>query len=150
MLAIDIYGTLVYTPDNIPEHLIEGYNLPREEQYWKRKELPDIFDDVDYDKDGNAILNYEQQAYASIEVERCKKGYYLYINGHVTYITGKYYFYLQWWKLEDDIYPDYRSADRRYFLFMNHWENVLWCLGIGRGKKRREGASSQATSTFIN
>lgn len=149
MLAIDIYGTLIYAPDDIAETLVEGYGLPREDQYWKRKELPSFFDDVDYDKDGNAILNYEQQAYASTEVERCKKGFYLYINGQVTYLTGKYYFYLQWWRLEDDIYPDYRSADRRYFLFMNHWENVLWCLGIGRGKKRREGASSQATSNLI-
>ena len=47
------------------------------------------------------------------------------------------------------MFPDYRDADRRYFLFLNHWENVLWCLGIGRGKKRREGASSQATSNLI-
>jgi hypothetical protein len=149
MLAVDIYGSIIYTPDDILETLVEGYGLPREEQYWKRKELPSFFDDIDYDKDGNAILNHEQQAYASIEVERCKKGYYLYIDGKLTYITGKYYFYIQWWKLEDDIYPDYRSADRRYFLFLDHWENVLWCLGIGRGKKRREGASSQSTSNLI-
>jgi hypothetical protein len=70
-------------------------------------------------------------------------------NGVLTYITGKHYFYLQWWKLEDDIYPDYRDADRRYFLFLNYWESVLWCLGIVRGKKRREGASSQATANLI-
>src|SRR6185369_4854355 len=149
MLSVDIYGSLVYLPDNIPETLIEGYGLPRKEQKWKRKELPSFFDDVDYDKDGNAILNYEQQSYASIEVERCKRGYWFFNNGEPTYITGKNYFYLQWWKLEDDIYPDYRDADRRYFLFLNHWENVLWCLGVGRGKKRREGASSQATSNLI-
>lgn len=149
MLGVDIYGTLVYTPDTILETFIEGYGLPKEEQYWKRKELPSFFDDVDYDKDGNAILNYEQQAYAAIEVERCKRGYWFHNNGILTYLTGKNYFYLQWWKLEDDIYPDYRDADRRYFLFLNHWENVLWCIGIGRGKKRREGASSQATSNLI-
>lgn len=149
MLAIDIYGQLVYLPNAPLETLIEWYGLPKEEQYWRRKELPTYFDDVDYDKDGNAILNYEQQQYASIEVERCKKGYWFYNNGIPTFLTGKNYFYLQWWKLEDDIYPDYRDADRRYFLFLNHWENVLWCIGIGRGKKRREGASSQATSNLI-
>lgn len=149
MLAVDIYGSLIYLPDTIPETLIEGYGLPKSEQFWKRKELPSFFDEVDYDKDGNAILNYEQQAYATIEVERCKKGYWFFNNGIPTYITGKNYFYLQWWKLEDDIYPDYRDADRRYFLYLNHWELVLWCIGIGRGKKRREGASSQAASNLI-
>ncbi len=149
MLSVDIYGSLIHTPDPPPETTIEGFGLPREEQFWRRKELPDYFDDVDLDKDGNAILNHQQQAYATIEVARCKKGYWFFNNGIPTYITGKNYFYLQWWKLEDDIFPDYRDADRRYFLFLNFWECVLWCIGIGRGKKRREGASSQATSNLI-
>src|ERR1700740_2510220 len=147
--VLEIYGTIVYLPNQPSLEMIEGHNLPREEQYWKRKELPSFFDDVDMDKDGNAILNYEQQAYAAIEVERCKKGFWFYNNGFPTYITGKNYFYWQWWKLEDDIYPDARMADVNYFHYLNHWENVLWCIGIGRGKKRREGASSQATSNLI-
>ena len=149
MLSVDIYGSLVYLPDEIPETLIDGWDLPREQQMWKRKELPSFFEFVETDKDGNAILTPQQRAYAAVEVERCKKGYWFFSNGHPTFITGKNYFYLQWWKLEDDIYPDYRDADRRYYLFLNHWENVLWCLGIGRGKKRREGASSQATANLI-
>lgn len=149
MLSIDIYGSLVYTPDTIQEELIDGFLLPKKEQKWKRKELPSFFEFVETDKEGNAILTPQQRAYAAVEVERCKKGYWFYNNGQPTFITGKNYFYLQWWKLEDDIYPDYRDADRRYYLFLNHWENVLWCLGIGRGKKRREGASSQATANLI-
>lgn len=149
MLSVDIYGSLCRT-GNVPlDTLIEGWGLPKELQFWNRKELPDYFDDVRYDSDGNALLTNEQKQYASIEVERCKKGFWFYNNGIPAYITGKNYFYLQWWKLEDDIYPDYRDADRRYFIFLNHWENVLWCIGVGRGKKRREGASSQATSNLI-
>jgi hypothetical protein len=69
--------------------------------------------------------------------------------GVPTYITGKNYFYLQWWKLEDDIYPDYRDLDRRYFLYLNHFENVPWCLGILIGKKRRQGQTSIATSNLV-
>lgn len=149
MLHVDIYGSLVYVPDNVDITLVDGYGLPKEDQYFRRNELPEIFDTVQFDKDGNAILDTEQKAYAAKEVERCKKGYYFYNNGVLTYITGKHYFYLTYWKLEDDIYPDYRDADRRYFLYLNHWENILWCIGIGRGKKRREGASSQATSNLI-
>jgi len=149
MLSVDIYGSLVYWPDAPEHHKIDGWDLPKEKQMWVRKELPDFFDHVEIDKEGVASLTYQQKEYASKEVERCKKGYWFYNNGVPTYITGKNYFYLQWWKLEDDIYPDYRDADRRYFLFLNHWENVLWCIGVGRGKKRREGASSQATANLI-
>lgn len=149
MLAVDIYGTLCHVPNDCLETLVDGWGLPKEDQYWRRKELPSFFDDIRYDTDGNALLTKEQKNYASIEVERCKKGFYFYNNGILTYITGKNYFYLTYWKLEDDIHPEYRDADRRYFIFLNHWENVLWALGVARGKKRREGASSQATANLI-
>lgn len=149
MLSIDVYGTMCHTPNEVLETLVDGYGLPKEEQYFRRKPLPDYFNDIKYDSDGNALLTPQQKAYASIEVERCKKGYHFYNNGIITYLTGKNYFYLTYWKLEDDIYPEYRDADRRYFIFLNHWENVLWTLGVVRGKKRREGASSQATSNLI-
>jgi hypothetical protein len=148
MLAIDIYGSLINIPDTEPFIEDWGTSDPSE-QYWRRKELPDFFDTVSKDDDGNALLNAQQSAYAKEEVRRCKEGFVFMSNGVKTYITGKNYFYLQWWKLEDDIYPDYRDADRRYFLFLNYWEQVLWCLGIVRGKKRREGASSQATANLI-
>lgn len=148
-LAIDIYGSLITLPDESSAYVETwGTDNPKL-QKWRRRELPDFFDDVKKDDDGNALLGPEQAEYAREEVRRCREGFYFMSNGVLTYITGKNYFYLQWWKLEDDIYPDYRDADRRYFLYLNYWECVLWCLGIFRGKKRREGASSQATANLI-
>lgn len=149
-LAINIYGTLVETPYEQHLYHVEnwGTNNPHD-QYWRRRELPLFFDTVEYDKNKNLLLTPEQEDYAREEVRRCKQGFYFLNNGEVTYITGKHYFYLQWWKLEDDIYADYRDTDRRYFLFLNYWESILWCLGVIRGKKRREGASSQACSNLI-
>lgn len=148
--TIEIYGTQIALPESGENTFIEnwGTDIPSE-QYWRRKGLPDYFDQVEYDKDGNALLSPQQRKYAIEEVRRCKEGFWFYNNGIPTFITGKHYFYLMWWKLEDDIYADYRDTDRRYFLYLNHWENVLWCLFIVRGKKRREGATSQATSNLV-
>jgi hypothetical protein len=148
-LGVDIYGSLVLLQDAPPDTLIEGWGLPKEEQIWQRKELPSFFDKVEVNKEGDVFLTPQQEAYARREIERCKNGYWMFLNGIPTYITGKHYFYLQWWQLEDAISPDYRDTDRRYFLFLNHWEHVLWCLGVIRGKKRREGASSQACSNLV-
>lgn len=149
-LEVNIYGTLVNVPEKEGGLEVENWDTDDPDmQYWRRKELPKFFELVEYDKDGNVLLTKEQEVYAKKEVERCKNGFYFLNDGRVEYITGKHYFYLQWWKLEDDIYPEYRDTDRRYFLFLNHWEHILWCLGILRGKKRREGASSQATSNLI-
>lgn len=148
MSVIEIYGTII----KLPEHSgnIEDWGTDvQSEQYWRKKELPDFFEEVEYDKEGNAILDVTQRDYALEEVRRCKEGFWFFNNGVKTFITGKNYFYLQFWKLENDVYPDYRDTDRRYFLFLDYWEKTPWCLGIVRGKKRREGATSQATSNLI-
>lgn len=123
----------------------EGYDKKK----WHRKELPDIFDATKIEKGKHISIDNTQSAYIQEETRRCKEGFYFINKDVLTYITGKHYFYIQWWKLEDDIYPEYRDVDRRWFLFLNYWERILWCLGVVRGKKRREGASSQATSNLI-
>ena len=144
-----IFNTEIHLPEVDERTYVEkweGY----EKQKWHRKELPPYLENVRTDKDGTPILNKEQSDYVKEEIRRCKEGFY-FINNHgkLTYITSKNYFYIQWWKLEDDVFPEFRDTDRRYFLFLDFWEKILWCLGVIRGKKRREGASSQATSNLI-
>jgi hypothetical protein len=144
-----IYHTEIKLPAKPIDEEILNFELPENEQKWVRKELPAFFDKVQYNKSGDLILTDEQREYAAEEVRRCKKGVWIFIKGKAYFITKKYYFYLQWWVLEDGTRPEYRDCDRRYFLFLEWWENILWCLGVIRGKKRREGASSQATSNLI-
>ena len=146
---IEIYGSNIKLPEQPPIEKIDGFDLPKSEQKWRRKELPSFFNKVEYDKEQNLILTKDQEEYAIREVQRCKRGYWFFNNGVPTYITGKNYFYLQWWKLEDDIYADYRDTDRRYFLFLDYWEKRESCIGVVRAKKRREGATSQATANLI-
>ena len=150
MSKVEIYNTVITLPEQPLVEEIEcwGTDDPSE-QYWRRRELPAYFEEVEYDKEGNALLNQRQREYAHDQVRKCKEGCWFYNNGEATYITGKHYFYLTFWKLENDIFPEYRDTDRRYFIFLEHWEKTPWCLGIIRGKKRREGASSQATSNLI-
>ncbi len=149
-MTIEIYGIQIQLPTRKDDEYIETWNTDvAAEQFWRRRELPEYFEQVEFDKEGNALLNAQQRKYAAEEVRRCREGFWFMNNGIPTLITGKHYFYLQWWKLEDDIYADYRDTDRRYFIYLNHWENTLWCLGIVRGKKRREGATSQATSNLV-
>ena len=146
--VINIYGVDIALPDFNGD--IESWGTDTaSEQYWRRKELPAYFEEVEFDKEGNALLTNQQREYALEEVRRCKEGLWFLNNGKPTYVTGKHYFYLTYWKLENDIFPEYRDTDRRYFLFLNHWENTPWCLGVLRGKKRREGATSQATSNLV-
>lgn len=147
--TINIYGNDILLPEPPPINEIYGNELPISEQYWKRMELPEYFETVSYNKEGDLLLTPQQQVYASEEVRRCREGFWFMNKNKPTFITGKHYFFLQWWKLEDDIYADYRDADRRYYIYLNHYENIKWCLGVVRGKHRRAGASSQACANLM-
>jgi len=147
--VIEIYGSKVRLPESpIPKDAL-NYGLPRKEQKWDKGETPSSFDNVQYTKDGKLILNEEQDRYATEERRRCIEGIWIWIGGTMRYITGRYYFYLKYYILEDGNSPDFREADRLYFLFFQYWFSVLWCLGIIRIKKRRQGASSQSCSNIL-
>jgi hypothetical protein len=147
--TINIYGTNVKLPEQPPLEEMLYYGLDRKQQKWTKQELPKFFDKVEYSKNGDLLLTSAQYPYANQEVVRCKNGVWAIINGKSRFITGKYYFFLQYYTLEDGTSPDFREADRLYYLFLQHWENIDWCLGNIRTKKRRQGASSQACSNLL-
>ena len=146
---VNIYGTDILLPEKPNRNEILYSSLHRKEQKWVKKELPSFFQTVEYNKNGDLILTKQQEIYADEEVRRCKKGIWVSINGIDRFFTGKYYFFLQYYILEDGISPDFREADREYFLFHDYWQKIGWCLGTVRTKKRRQGASSQACSNIL-
>jgi len=143
----EIYGITYATPD-VPK-TCDGHDLPIKEQYFRRIEIPDIFNELEYDESGNAIYSEEQESFIIKEGEKIGKGYWYMNEGEVTYITGLHYFYLNYWILENGDYPDYREVDRKYFYFQEYCEKLPQCYGIIRIKKRREGATSQATCYLV-
>lgn len=147
--VIQIYHTNITLPDMPPLEEIEDWGMPPSEQYWRRKPLPTIFKYITRDEDGNVVLSPEQEAHCNKELERIKYGFWFMINGSPTYITGKNYYYLQYWMLENRKPPEFRDTSRRYFLYLEHWHNIYWCRGIIRGKARRSGASSESSSNIV-
>lgn len=147
--VIEIYGSKIRLPDQPKDEEGLNFGLPRKQQRWAKSELPDYFDKVEYTKDGKLVLTPEQDKYASEELKRCREGIWMWIGGRLRYISNRYYFYLQYYILEDGNAPDFREADRLYFLFFQYWFAIMWCLGIVRIKKRRQGASSQSCSNIL-
>ena len=146
---IRIYHTDIALPDQPPIEEIEDWGQPKEEQYWRRKPLPAIFKTLQRDEDGNIELTKEQEDYCNRELQRLREGFWFMLNGVPTYITGRHYYYLQYWTLENRKHPEYRDTSRRYYLYLEHWFNVYWCKGVLRGKGRRSGASSESSSNEV-
>jgi hypothetical protein len=145
MPSEEIYGIVCQVPEYPMIKDIDGSNLTEKKQKFRRADIPDSFYDLEIDEDGNAQYNEEQITFIKREFERCRDGYFFMNNGFSTYITGDHYFYLNYWTLESGVEPEYRDADRKWFLFYNEVSKDPSILGVIRVKKRREGATSQAS-----
>jgi len=144
--VIEVYHTKITLPDKPDDSEIENWGMPPSEQYWRRKPIPSIFKVLERDDDGNVALTKPQEDFCNTELDRIRHGFWFFLNGVATYITGRHYYYLQYWTLENRKHPEYRDTSRRYYLYLEYWYNIYWCRGIIRGKSRRSGASSECSA----
>lgn len=87
--------------------------------------------------------------YIDKEFDRRSYGFWFKNNGVDTYITGSHYMYLQWSKI-DVGYPDYRDANRIFFIFWEACKADDRCYGMCYVKNRRSGFSYMAVSEAVN
>ena len=122
------------------------------DQYWEAHEIPKELSKIktifEWDTYPDHFKNkwYE---YIDQEFEYREKGFSFYNKGVPTYITGNHYMYLQWTKI-DVGQPDFREANRLFFLF---WEACMAdsrCFGMCYLKNRRSGFSFMASGTAVN
>lgn len=149
MAVETIYGLEISIPKRPKDKDIDGYGVTFRKQKFQRRELPDSVLEPSVDEDGNPLYSEADLKIISEEWDRCNYGYWFWNKGVQTYITGDHYYYLSYWCLENGELPDYRDADRRWFLFFNEVKNDPEILGVIRVKKRREGATNQASCLLV-
>lgn len=143
-----IYGIDYVFPITPTYATIDNAQYRKREQYFRHVEIPEMFGDVEYDSEGKVLFDEKQWKWITVELDRIFHGYWFINAGEPTYLTGKYYYFLNYWTLENGDRPEYRDCDRRYYLFLDYCEKSNWILGILRIKSRREGATSQASSNL--
>ena len=122
------------------------------EQYWERRDLPrelskiqSIFQWNDMPAEfKNRWVDYIEQ-----EFDYRESGMWFMNNGKPTYITGAHYMYLQWASI-DVGYPDYREANRIFFIFWEVCKADVRSFGMIYLKIRRSGFSFMASSECVN
>ena len=129
-----------------PKDLKKGENKWVKSDYPKElKSVKTIFDWQTYPDD----FKSKWEGYIDEEFKRRDEGHWFYNKGVPTYITGSHYMYLQWSKI-DVGNPDYREANRLFFIF---WEACMAdyrCYGMCYLKNRRSGFSFMASSETVN
>ena len=121
-------------------------------QHWEREELPSDLTRIHSRFQWNEMPdNFKANWVDYIEGEFDKRelGFWFYNNGIPIYITGSHYMYLQWTSI-DIGYPDFREANRVFFLYWEACKADNRCFGMDYLKIRRSGFSFMGSSECVN
>jgi hypothetical protein len=138
----------------LPLYSSNGRKRPKNksEQFWVRQDypkplakLPSIFFWNEMPTSfKNLWIDYIEE-----EFERREKGHWFWNNGEPTYITGSHYMYLQWTKI-DVGYPDFREANRLFYIYWEACKADKRSFGICYLKIRRSGFSFMGSEECAN
>ena len=116
---------------------------------------------LDYPKELGKLKNifdwrsYPEEAkeqwydYIDDEFKYRDEGFWFENNGKPTYITGSHYMYLQWSKIDVGA-PNFREANRLFFIFWEACKADNRCYGMCYLKNRRSGFSFMSSAETVN
>jgi len=107
--------------------------------------LKNIFDWRNYPEDQKE----QWFDYIDEEFKRREEGFWFTNNGKATWITGTHYMYLQWSKIDVGA-PDFREANRLFYIFWEACKADKRCYGMCYLKNRRSGFSFMSSAETVN
>ena len=148
--VVEISGLKIALPPT-PDKCFERHPS-KAEQHWEREELPkELFRIQSIFQWNDKPKEFKDQwvDYIEKEFDRREQGFWYMNNGVKTYITGSHYMYLQWSSI-DIGYPDFREANRIYWIFWEACRADPRSFGMIYLKIRRSGFSFMSSSECVN
>ena len=155
VVVISKDGTVgeVYEIQNLKIALPKAKNPHKfDNNKWQKTELPKalsriktVFDWKEYPED----FKEKWFDYIDEEFKRREEGFWFYNKDVPTYLTGTHYMYLQWSKIDVGA-PDFREANRLFFIFWEACKADNRCYGMCYLKNRRSGFSFMASGEVVN
>ena len=147
---VNISGLNIGLPP-VPEKVYKRSDK-KSEQYWQREDLPRELAKIQSIFHWNEMPSQFKDRlvdYIENEFDYRERGFWFMNNGKPTYITGSHYMYLQWASI-DVGYPDFREANRIYWIYWEACRADNRSFGMIYLKIRRSGFSFMASSECIN
>ena len=141
----DIQGLKIALP-KAPAKLSKINNKWKPEEYPKElKSISSIFDWREYPES----FQTKWEPYIDEQFKRRDEGYWFNNKNLATYITGTHFMYLQWSKI-DVGQPDFREANRLFFIFWEACKADSRAYGMCYLKNRRSGFSFMSSAETVN
>jgi hypothetical protein len=126
-------------------HKLQKDKWSRIEQPKELSRLKNIFDWRSYPEESKE----QWFDYIDEEFKRRDEGFWFMNNGKPTYIAGTHYMYLQWSKIDVGA-PDFREANRLFYIFWEACKADKRCYGMCYLKNRRSGFSFMSSAETVN
>jgi len=141
----EIQNLRIALPKEEKAHEFENKTWSKTEYPKALKRIKTVFDWKEYPED----FKERWFQYIDEEFKRREEGFWFYNNGKPTYLTGTHYMYLQWSKIDVGP-PDFREANRLFFIFWEACKADKRCYGMCYLKNRRSGFSFMASGEVVN
>ena len=143
---IEIQGLVIALPKAPKEIYKDPKNKWVKFEYPKElQRIKNIFDWRNYPESSKE----KWYDYIDEEFKRREEGFWFTNNGKPTWITGTQYMYLQWSKIDVGA-PDFREANRLFFIFWEACKADGRCYGMCYLKNRRSGFSFMSSAETVN
>jgi len=143
---IEIQGLVIALPKAPKEIYKDPKNKWVKFEYPKElKRIKNIFDWRNYPESSKE----KWYDYIDEEFKRREEGFWFTNNGKPTWITGTQYMYLQWSKIDVGA-PDFREANRLFYIFWEACKADKRCYGMCYLKNRRSGFSFMSSAETVN
>ncbi len=119
---------------------------------WNQIDYPKELEKIKSVFEWNQMPEYFKEKYYDYideEFKRRDQGFSFVNKGNSTYITGTHYMYLQWSKIDVGA-PEFREANRLFFIFWEACKADTRCYGMCYLKNRRSGFSFMASGETVN
>lgn len=134
-LCTEVYGYEVPIPDMPPKSEIINYGRPLSEQIFRKTAMPEDF---------NYLPEDEQEAFIAMEHHRRKEGLWFYIKGEPIYISGLFYYFLNYWPLATGKPTKFHMGDWKFYILWMYVVLTPTIFGLLVFKCRRIGDTEKA------
>ncbi len=141
----EIQGLAIALPAENNTHKFELNRWEFSEYPKELEKIKTVFDWKEYSSE----FQEKWFDYIDNEFKLRDEGFWFYNRSNPTYITGTHYMYLQWSKI-DVGKPDFREANRLFFIFWEACKADNRCYGMCYLKNRRSGFSFMASGEAVN
>lgn len=137
----NVCGLNIGFPEKPAHKEIINWDKTEANQKWAREKTPDGLNKKTFKT--NKYVDYIDRQFKQRD-----EGVWIYLNGKPVYLTGTYWFFLQWVKIEEG-YPCLRIIQNELMIFWEACKADRRCYGMMYVKNRRMGASSMAVAELL-